>query len=54
LAALSSFFSVAVGDFGAVSDFGACANAVSANADASNVTSSFFIVKSPGVVEMIR
>jgi hypothetical protein len=43
LAFFSVFFSVFVGALGAVSDLGACANAVTANAEASNVTSSLFI-----------
>src|SRR5262245_12328306 len=43
LAFFSVFFSVFSAALGAVSDLGAWANAVSANADASNATSSFFI-----------
>src|SRR5882672_3658096 len=43
-AGVASFFaSVPAGALGAVSDFGACANAVNANAEAINATSSFFI-----------
>src|SRR3954471_3450852 len=39
---LSAFFvSVAAGALGAVSDFGACANALNANTEATSVTTSF-------------
>src|SRR2546430_10057454 len=46
LAVLSFFASVLAGALGAVSDLGACANAVNANAEAINATSSFFIAGS--------
>src|SRR5947207_5828669 len=40
---LSFLASAPAGALGAVSDFGACANAVNANAEAINATSSFFM-----------